>query len=310
MEDRKLDKYLEHVVCNLCGSNDYKVIFRSTLTEDDFQHSHAQYSISERGQTCGQIVQCQRCNLVYVNPREKAQEIINNYTLVKDEKYVTEEKGRRATFLQGLNLIEKYSRGKGKLLDIGCFTGFFLDLARQSGWSVLGIESSKWAVDYGRNELSLGVLQGTLEDFDFEDEVFDVVTMWDVIEHLPDPKSTLLSLNKKLKRGGILFLNTVNYDSIFGKLLRRKFWFIERMHIYYFSSQTIRRMLKECNYEVIKIGLHFKTLSLGYLILRFREVNNYLANIIDFLSTLFLLKKWNVTVYVGQMTIIAKKGER
>jgi len=309
MKEEIFDENLEHVVCNLCGCAEFKVLFKSTLSEDDFKNSLSQYSISKSRYTCGQVVQCQRCNLVYVNPRDNLDYILENYAAVKDDKYLEELRGRKASFLRGLRLIERFNSRKGRLLDVGCFTGLFLDLVRENGWTALGVEPSQWAVEYARDKLKLNVLQGKLEDIKCDDESFDAVAMWDVVEHLSDPKSTLTLVNKKLKNGGILFLNTPNYDSIFCKIFRRKFWFIERMHLYYFTPSTVRKMLEECNYKVLKTGLHFKTLSLEYFILRLREINITLANIFDVLSSLLFLKKLNLTVYVGQMTVIAKKRE-
>lgn len=303
-----LDKYSEHVSCNLCGCGEYKILFTSTLTDDDFRYGYEQqYSISQKSPRCGQIVQCKRCMLVYVNPREKPRDIIHSYTMVKDERYLTEQTARRATFLRGLRLIEKYCPQKGRLLDVGCFVGLFLDLARTDGWSVLGIEPSQWAADYAKKRLNLNVLQGAFEDFELDDESFDTVTMWDVIEHLNDPKSILSTLHKKLKDQGILFLNTFNYDSIFRKTLGRKYWFIERMHIYYFSPTTIKKMFEACNYEVLKIIPHFKTLSLGYYITRLKEVNRFLATVAGYIGSFYLFGKRNITMYAGQMTIIARK---
>jgi 2-polyprenyl-3-methyl-5-hydroxy-6-metoxy-1,4-benzoquinol methylase len=295
--------YLENVSCNLCGGNAYKILFTSTLTDDDFKRGYAQYSVSEKSPGCGQIVQCEQCGLVYVNPREKLRDIIHSYSMVKDEGYLKEREARSATFLRGLHFLEKYCPQKGRLLDIGCFTGLFLDLARSHGWSVMGIEPSQWAARYARENM----LEGAIEDFKLEDDSFDVVTMWDVAEHLCDPKSALSMLNRTLKKRGILLLNTFNYDSIFRKIFGRRYWFIERMHIYYFTPRTIVKMLEACNYEVLKIIPHFKTLSLGYYITRLRDVSRISAVMINPLSSLFLLNDRNITAYAGQVTIIARK---
>ena len=306
-KEENLKKYFEYVVCNLCGSNVYKILFTSTISEDDLKHSYAQYSISQKSPGYGQIVQCKRCGLVYVNPREKYRDIIRNYSMVQDEKYLTEESARSATFRRELDLIEKFCPHKGSLLDVGCFTGLFLELARRRGWSVSGIEPSHWAVAYAREKLNLNLMQGVFEDFKFDDRSFDAITLWDVIEHITDPKSTLLALHKKLKDQGILLLNTFNYDSIFRRIFGKKYWFIERMHIYYFNPGTIKKMLEACNYKVLKVIPHFKTLSLGYYITRLRDVNRPLAAIIEPVSSLFALGKRNITMHVGQMTIIASK---
>jgi 2-polyprenyl-3-methyl-5-hydroxy-6-metoxy-1,4-benzoquinol methylase len=131
--------------------------------------------------------------------------------------------------------------------------------------------------------------------------------MWDVVEHLPDPKRTLLTLSKKLKNRGILFLNTVNYASIFRKIFGKKYWFIERMHIYYFTPQTMRKMLEACGYEVLRIIPHFKALSLGYFIERIREISIVPAAIISPLSSFMHAGKHIISVYAGQMTVIARK---
>lgn len=301
-------EHLEHVNCNLCGSDAYKILFNSTLSEDDFKHTPEQYSISRRSPGCGQIVRCRQCKLVYVNPREKPGDMRHAYAMVKDEKYLDEEEARRATFLRGLRLIEKYCPQKGILLDVGCFTGLFLELAKRHGWATLGIEPSQWAAAYAREKLNLEVLEGVFEDFQFADDSFDVIALWDVIEHLPDPKSTLLGLRRKIRGKGILFLNTFNYDSIFRKIFGKRYWFIERMHIFYFTPQTIRLMLEACNYKVLRIIPHFKTLSLGYYLERLRQINRPLAAITEPASSLLRLSQRSITAYVGQMTVIATKG--
>jgi len=304
-----LNCYLEHVVCNICGSQDYEVLFRSTLNEDDFRQSLAQYSISQKSPGCGQIVRCKHCGLAYVNPREKHCDMIDNYAMVKDEEYLKESKSRDITFLRGLRFLERYCPQKGNLLDVGCFVGLFLRLARDHGWSVQGIEPSRWAVQYAKEELNLNVSQGALEDIRLEDGYFNAATMWDVIEHLPDPQSTLSLLHRKLKKDGVLLLNTFNYDSIFRKMCGRKYWFIERMHIYYFSPQTLAKMLMACNYEVLKIIPHFKTLSLGYYVARLKDVSGVLTSLMKPVSSLFGLSKRNITAYAGQMTVIARKKQ-
>ena len=158
------DNHFESVVCNQCGSDEYEVLFTSTLTADDLKHGHADYSISQKSSHCGQIIRCKKCTLVYVNPREKLRNIFSSYALVRDEEYLAEEKGRRKTFLRGLRLLERYCPRKGSVLDVGCFTGLFLDLARENGWHSMGVELSYWATRYAREKLDLNVAQGTFED--------------------------------------------------------------------------------------------------------------------------------------------------
>ncbi|MFC1514745.1 class I SAM-dependent methyltransferase [Candidatus Omnitrophota bacterium] len=309
MEEEYRNRYLDSVRCNLCGSAEYRVIYESTLTEDDLKGGAGQYSISTKACAYGQIVRCSECGLVYMNPREKPGDMLGKYTAVKDEDYLTEKEMRQDAFARELKRIEKYASHKGRLLEVGCFVGLFLELARSNGWSVSGVEPSAWAVQYAREKLGISVAQAPVEEYRFDDTAFDVVTMWDVVEHLADPKKALASVCKSLKKQGILFLNTPDFNSIIRRIFGRKCWFVLRTHIYYFTPRTIKRMLEECGFEVVVIGRHFKTLSLSYFALRFREVNVFAAGVLGAISRAPLLKNVKITVYAGQMSIIARKKD-
>src|SRR3989338_7241031 len=304
-----LPSNLEFVICNLCGNDTYRVLFPSTLTEEDIKYGHAHYLISQKSPVCGRIVQCRQCGLVYVNPRERASDILLNYAMVQDTAYLLEQEARSATFHRGLRLLERYCPRKGNLLDVGCFVGLFLDIARGQGWSVSGIEPSRWAVEYAREKLNIEVLWGSLVDSKLGPDIFDAITMWDVVEHLSDPKAALLALHGKLRENGVLLLNTVNYNSVFRRIFGRKYWFIERMHIYYFTPETLKKMLEACNYRVVKILPHFKTLSLEYLSARLSDSRRLLSSAMKAIGSLFFLEQRHVTVYTGQMTVIAKKKD-
>jgi 2-polyprenyl-3-methyl-5-hydroxy-6-metoxy-1,4-benzoquinol methylase len=105
---------------------------------------------------------------------------------------------------------------RGKLLDVGCATGVFLETARSSGWDVTGVEFSSYSSKVAREKRGINVEQGSLEDCIDQRRIpkseFDVLTAWDVLEHLTDPMRTLKYFNKALKVGGFLFLETVNLD--------------------------------------------------------------------------------------------------
>jgi 2-polyprenyl-3-methyl-5-hydroxy-6-metoxy-1,4-benzoquinol methylase len=98
---------------------------------------------------------------------------------------VTEAENWRRTFRDRLGDLPAMP---GRLLDVGAATGFFVEQAREVGWDAVGVEPSEWAAAYARNELGVEVRTGTLEAMRFPDGTFDVVTLWEVIEHLPDPR--------------------------------------------------------------------------------------------------------------------------
>ncbi|MGB9924874.1 MAG: class I SAM-dependent methyltransferase [Methanothrix sp.] len=130
---------------------------------------------------------------------------------------------------------------RGRLLDVGCGNGMFLDRMRQLGWEVAGVEPDAAAVAVAREMLGLEVFQGLLEDAKFPDGHFDAITMNHVIEHVPDPIGTLKACQRVLRPGGKLVVVTPNIES----LGRRKFddawlhWDPPR-HLHIFSPQSLR----------------------------------------------------------------------
>src|SRR5690606_38763335 len=151
------------------------------------------------------IVRCRRCGLVYANPRYSAAELLEEYEAVEDPLYEQERQGRVLTFERHLRPIEQMvgnPLGK-RLLDIGCYTGVFMEIAARHGWEVYGVEPSHWAAQLCQQR-GLCVRVGTLEEAAFPEDYFDVTTSWDVIEHLPDPLGHLREVNRILKPGGLL----------------------------------------------------------------------------------------------------------
>jgi len=147
-------------------------------------------------------------------------------------------------------------------LDIGCGTGLFLSLAREKGWDVQGVEISHQAVEIARSQYGLPVLEGGIEGLSFPDESFDLVTLWNVLDFLEDPKGALLKLQRILKKGGVLFIRVIN---IRFHLWVYRLWRLMYpggegevpptvFHIYNFSEGTLRRMLKQSGFEKLHVG--------------------------------------------------------
>ena len=105
---------------------------------------------------------------------------------------------------------------RGRLLDIGCAAGFFLAEARQH-YEVQGVELSAWSSAHARDALGLSVFTGTLAQANLASDQFDVITLWDVIEHVPDPVPLLTEAARLLKPGGRLVLTTGDWDSAYAR---------------------------------------------------------------------------------------------
>lgn len=294
---------MEFVSCNLCNLNSTKLLMRI----DGFK-----------------IVKCSNCGLAYVNPRLKLRSLhkIYNKSYYKNPafkgaklsfcgymEYLQEKDFIVATFKKRLDQIENYLKG-GKLLDVGCAYGFFLELAKKNGWQMQGLEISEAAYRYAKNNLRLPVLNKALEEAKFKNESFDVVTLFDVIEHLPNPNATIKEIRRILKPNGLLVITTPDIGSIVAKLLGKNWEEVKRVreHIYFFSKSTLKSMLELNNFRVLRTesaGRHF---SVESAIKRGKIYNKKIFGIIEKLSKILNLS--NKTVYIDphyKITMYARK---
>ena len=256
----------EHVRCNLCGSDDTAIRIPSTLSRASRGDWRAYACTSGGYGVHGPIVQCRQCGFVYASPRPASGDVLDIYEAVQDPLYVEERQGRILTFEQHLRPLGKFTgpaNGRA-LLDVGAYTGVFVDIAARHGWEAWGIEPSAWAVAQARAQ-GLQMRAGTLEDVNFADKSFSVVTMWDVIEHVVDPQRTLEAAWHALEPGGLLVVHTMDIDSLFSRLMGKRWpWYME-MHLFYFSRRTLAAMLEKAGFRILWMGAQGRYLQAGYL---------------------------------------------
>lgn len=168
--------------------------------------------------------------------------------------YFEEHNARSRLFEKKFRLIERHVARSGRLLDIGAAAGFFMEVARRKGFETCGVEISRLAATYATRNLKLKVFVGELEDARFPDEYFDTITMWDVLEHLRRPVDTLRIVNRLLRRGGVLVIETVNIECINTKIMGRR-WplYAPPIHLFYFSLATLRILLAKTGFKIIDV---------------------------------------------------------
>ncbi|MGD1992862.1 MAG: class I SAM-dependent methyltransferase [Anaerolineae bacterium] len=303
---------MEWVDCNLCGADDTQVRFPGTLPcEPDavdwtpYRCTHSGYGLHPP------IVECRRCGLVYANPRHNRSDILESYEAVQDPLYVEEREGRVLTFEHHLRPLERLTGApnRRRLLDVGAYTGVFVEIAAEHGWDAWGVEPSRWAVEAAR-ERGLNVIQGTAGTTDLPPGSFDVVTMWDVIEHLVDPLKELRNAGRLLSPGGLLVIHTIDIGSLFARLLGKHWPWLMEMHLYYFSRHTLRMLLERAGFSVMHIRAQGRYLRLGYLMNRVGALIPVIGRPAERLVTRLGVRSVPVPVNLGDLCTVYACKER
>jgi 2-polyprenyl-3-methyl-5-hydroxy-6-metoxy-1,4-benzoquinol methylase len=248
---------------------------------------------------------------VYANPRQIETEILETYEAVKDPLYVEEREGRVLTFERHLRPLEQMTGPPNRraLLDVGAYTGVFVEIAARHGWEAWGVEPSHWAAEEAQQR-DLRVLQGTTETADLPEAHFDVVTLWDVIEHLADPLGDLRRINQLLKPDGLLVVHTIDIDSLFARLMGDRWPWLMEMHLYYFSRRTLQAMLEKAGFSVLRLRAEGRYLRLGYLMNRVAALIPWLGRPAERLVTRLGLRRLPVSINLGDLcTAYARKED-
>ncbi len=161
----------------------------------------------------------------------------------------------------------KEDKKKIKLLDVGAATGYFMDIARGNSFDVTGIEISSDAVNKGK-EKGLNIFNGTMENFDPKGKKFDVITLLDVIEHVPDPDNLILKCKDLLNKDGIIVINTPDSGSPYARLLGKRWHLIvPPEHLYYFNRKSLISLLRKNGFNIINSTTIGKKFTMEYVFL-------------------------------------------
>ena len=305
----KFSKFLDLVKCNLCGSDSYKIIYKSTYAKKDFlKKPISSFSYASNDKARGNIVQCKKCGLVYMNPRDK--DINSLYKEVEDPYYFSSRNDRIETFEQDIKELEsvmKSQRGLSKkVMDIGCNYGFFLDVAEKHGWDAYGCELSKKQFEFASKNHK-NVYNRELAKCNFKPDYFDVVTLYDVIEHVPNPLSLLKDCNRSLKKWGVVVVCTPNISSFAAKAMGKYWLQYARMHIYYFTPKTLEKMLEKAGFRVLRVTKHPRVLRLGNAI-KWTSKYPFVYKLLNAVIRGDRLKNIKFRWYIGDsMTVYAEK---
>lgn len=270
--------------CKICSGNNSKVIQPTYVTFNSKKIN---------------FVKCQDCGLIYLHPQLTAEEIKQLYSDDYFIKWYNSEEKRAFSknYFNQLLTRKNIQIPKGsQLLDIGCGMGFFLEVAQQRNCIAKGVEISQYASAHCKEKLHFDVHHGTLETADFDNEIFDTITAFDVLEHLLEPSNLLDRVNKICKKNGTLMVIVPNYDSLIYQFeiaickLKKEALPNIPEHLTYFTRDTLKKLLEKHGFKIQKL-VSVDANDEGE---RFRLHGNMMA--------LFRGKLTKVCFYLGKMT--------
>ena len=247
-ETQDADLTWESVDCALCGSNDYEVRYEIPPSRmSDVWIDGVNCSVSEPGI----IVTCRHCGLTYVNPRLATNSALTTYSTEEELAYFSDTRASRSAAYG--KLIEDAATWLGRdsqtWLDIGCGDGALVGIARRAGIECVGTEISHTLIRAVQQRLGEdAIVASSLADL--PRGFYDVVTLLNVLEHLPDPRATLKRASPLLKPDGLLLVHVPNLGGLPARLLRAHWRHIAPTeHLYYFTPRTLRALMSRADLE-------------------------------------------------------------
>ena len=221
------------------------------------------YSVTNRKSKTFDLVRCDECGLVRINPIPEQQEVNKLYAGIPiTEKYMDNEvySSPLLTSLKKSFLIKplinkfykSFSKDRPDLLDIGCSTGWITNISRETGFEVTGLEANENVANYGRKKYGIKIIEGFVEDLD-TDKSFDAVTMFHVLEHIIDPQMLLDKVHTLLKEKGRLLVVVPNGESLGVKLFKETYNWNVPHHISFFTPDSISQMFKSSGFRIIEL---------------------------------------------------------
>lgn len=283
--------------CPICNSISHKTHIKSK-----------DYSVSKKKFT---IVSCKDCDFLFTNPRPKDEDLGQYYV---SDHYISHNNTRKNIFEKAYQVVRKFNIkskyrlvseffNSGRILDIGCGTGEFLQKCKNKNWKTKGIEPSEIARKQAIENHNLDVDEST--DLSELNDEFDIITMWHVLEHVTELNSTISEIKRLLSKDGkaiIAVPNTNSFDCSYYK----EYWaaYDLPIHLYHFSKDSIVRVFEKHGFSLRKTnGMRFDSFYVSMLSEEHKSGNKkfFKSVIIGFISNLygfFTKRGFSSTIYV------------
>ncbi len=253
-------------ICELCGSDKSTVMYKRNE-----YHSH--------------IVQCNNCGVTFSNPQ-----IEINYD--SHTKYIQDhlknEVGRRKTAQWRIEQIKKHCKS-GRLFEVGCSAGLFLDEAKKAGFDVSGSEVNEYALTYAREELNL-IVHDKMDLSEINNEErWDIIVMFNLLEHIPKPIEFLEYVTENmLAENGILVIEVPHIFTLHSKISGTKGQHLSMAHYFYYSAKTIENLIDRIGFKILDKQWGKRVYTIGnsfeVVLRRHKGLKNFCSKLLKFVG--------------------------
>jgi 2-polyprenyl-3-methyl-5-hydroxy-6-metoxy-1,4-benzoquinol methylase len=294
-------------VCPLCASADVKIY----MDGEDQRLTSSALGSSRTDVSHGRILRCQACSLGFRQMRPGNGQLSRLYYKLNSKVYDSELRGRLKTAARHLRIVHRYL-SPSRLLDVGCASGIFLRSAADAGWTVVGVEPSE-ALCAKARQILLGrgeVICATLQEACLPVSSFDAVTLWDILEHVPDPFKFMCTCVSLLRPGGYLFVNVPDLDSLQARVFGPRWPLYLLEHLNYFNRKSLALCGTNAKLTWLHFGQRSASFSIKYVLYRLTQHHVPGASLGQRLASWFGIGDIVIPVRLGELYAVSTRDQQ
>src|ERR1039457_5344759 len=290
--------------CPVCGGTDLRLY----LDAENPDMTHEGIGSSRKVFSPGRVLRCAKCRHGFRKSPPTPAELSELYRRMDVEVYEAEHESRVQTAKRHVRLLSRWA-SPGRLLDVGCASGVFLEQALRFGWDVAGVEPNEALVSKAARRVgSQRLWNTTLEEADFAPESFDAITLWDVVEHVVDPPDFLRRCARLVKPSGTILFKIPNLDSWQARVMGRRWPLLLPEHLGYFTRSSIRASAERAGLEVVFFGRGAVTFTAGYILLRAGQHRVPLTQFGYRVAGNGFLGRLRLSIRLGELYVVARRA--